>query len=45
MAYIDNSFWTRLRLTEANSPVLITRQKDNMKPVSYGSRPLTGPIR
>jgi hypothetical protein len=38
MAYIDNSFWTRLRLAEANSPVLITRQKDNMKPVSYGSR-------
>lgn len=39
MAYIDNSFWTRLRLNDANSPVLITRQKDNMKPVSYGSCP------
>jgi hypothetical protein len=39
MAYIDNSFWTRLRLGDANSPVLITRQKDNMKPVSYGSLP------
>lgn len=39
MAYIDNSFWTRLRLNDANSPVLITRQKDNMKPVSYGSLP------
>jgi len=39
MAYIDNSFWTRMRLSEANSPVLITRQKDGMKPVSYGSCP------
>jgi len=39
MAYIDNSFWTRLRLADANSPVLITRQKDGMKPVSYGSLP------
>lgn len=39
MAYIDNTFWTRLRLNDANSPVLITRQKDNMKPMSYGSLP------
>ena len=39
MAYIDNSFWTRLRLRDTNSPVLITRQKDGMKPVSYGSLP------
>jgi len=39
MAYIDNSFWTRLRLADANSPVLITRQKDGMKPLSYGSCP------
>ena len=39
MAYIDNSFWTRLRLADANSPVLITRQKEKMKPFSYGSKP------
>jgi len=39
MAYIDNSFWTRLRLADANSPVLITRQKGNMKPFSHGSLP------
>ena len=38
MAYIDNSFWTRLRLADANSPVLITRQKDGMTPISYGSQ-------
>ena len=38
MAYIDNSFWTRLRLADANSAVLITRQKDGMKPVSYGTQ-------
>lgn len=38
MAYIDNPFWTRLRLGDANSPVLITRQKDGMNPFSYGSQ-------
>lgn len=39
MAYIDGPFWTRQRLTRAKSPMLITRQKDNMKPLSYGSLP------
>lgn len=39
MAYVDGTFWTKLRLNDANSPVLITRQKENMKPLSYGSLP------
>lgn len=36
MAFIDNGYWTRLRLASPGAPALITRQKENMKPLSYG---------
>ena len=39
MAFIDNGYWTRLRLATPNSPALITRQKENMNPLSYGQIP------
>jgi hypothetical protein len=36
MAYIDNRYWSLLRLASPEAPALITRQKENMKPLSYG---------
>jgi hypothetical protein len=39
MGFIDNAYWTRLRLNLPDAPVIITRQKDNMKPLSYGPIP------
>lgn len=37
MAYIDNGYWTSLRLASPQAPALITRQKENMKPLNLGS--------
>lgn len=39
MAFIDNGYWTRLRLASPDAPALITRQKENMNPLSYGQIP------
>ena len=39
MAFIDNGYWTALRLASPGAPALITRQKENMNPVSYGQIP------
>jgi len=39
MAFIDNGYWTRLRLDNPDAPVLNTRQKENMRPLSYGPIP------
>ena len=39
MAFIDNGYWTRLRRGAPGAPVLITRQKENMNPLSYGQIP------
>jgi hypothetical protein len=37
MAFIDNTYWTKLRLDSPAAPVIITRQKENMKPFNYGA--------
>jgi hypothetical protein len=35
MAFIDGNYWTKLRLNSPAAPVIITRQKENMNPISY----------
>jgi hypothetical protein len=39
MAFIDNGYWSRIRLNSPGAPALITRQKENMNPISYGQIP------
>jgi hypothetical protein len=38
-AFVDKQFWTRMAVMEQRQALMITRTKENMKPVVYGSRP------
>lgn len=38
-AFVDNTFWTRLRLAAARGALFITRTKENMAPVVCGNPP------
>lgn len=37
-AFVDKQFWTRMAVLEQRQALMITRTKQNMKPVVYGSR-------
>jgi hypothetical protein len=39
LAYVDKQFWTQMKLLGQAGAVVITRTKDNMRPIRYGAQP------
>lgn len=46
MAYVDNTYWPRHRFEDKDAPDLITREKENMRPMSAIALPIdrTNPV-